>query len=224
MRKNLRVALILTATMAVSLLTSTKLPADTGSCGGSPLTLPFTDVMTNGFFCNIAEAYFSGLTNGTTPTTYSPSDSVPRDQMAAFVTRAQDSSLRRGSKRAALQQFWTTTPRYDASLGGLGTTAVGNVPTFAASDGEDVWVANNVTSTVSRVRGSDGKLLETWVGANNAYGVLAAMGRVFVIGAISLTNLYMINPSQPAGAALRTVSAGASSSPSCPRSTFAMSP
>src|SRR4249920_2545739 len=105
MRKNLRVALLLTATMAVSLLTSTKLPADTGSCGGSPLTLPFTDVMSNGFFCNIAEAYFSGLTNGTTPTTYSPSDSVPRDQMAAFVTRTQDSSLRRGSKRAALQQF-----------------------------------------------------------------------------------------------------------------------
>ncbi len=142
MRKKLRVALILTATMAVSLLTSTRLPADTGTCGGSPATLPFTDVMSNGFFCKIAEAFFSGLTNGTTPTTYSPSDSVPRDQMAAFITRTQDSSLRRGSKRAALQQFWTTTPRYDSSLGGLGTTPVGDSPELAASDGEDLWVAN----------------------------------------------------------------------------------
>jgi len=121
--------------------------------------------------------------------------------MAAFVTRTQDSSLRRGSKRAALQQFWTTTPRYDASLGGLGTTAVGgNATQLAASDGEDVWVASAASGTVARVRGSDGKLLETWTGANNAFGVLAAMGRGFVIGAISLTNLYMINPSQPAGA------------------------
>ena len=68
-------------------------------------TLPFTDVMGNIFFCQIAEAYFSGLTNGTTPTTYSPSDPVLRDQMAAFVTRTQDSALRRGSRRAALGQW-----------------------------------------------------------------------------------------------------------------------
>ncbi len=200
MRKKLRIALILTATIVVSLLTSTRLPADTGSCGGAPITLPFTDVMTNGFFCNIAEAFFSGLTNGTTPTTYSPSDSVPRDQMAAFITRTQDSSLRRGSKRAALQQFWTTTPRYDSSLGGLGTTVVGTSPLLAASDGEDVWVANNASGTVSRVRGSDGKLLETWTGAINAVGVLAAMGRVFVTGGTNPGKLYMIDPSQPAGA------------------------
>jgi hypothetical protein len=201
MRKKLRIALILTATIAVSLLTSTRLPADTGSCGGAPITLPFTDVMTNGFFCNIAEAFFSGLTNGTTPTTYSPSDSVTRDQMAAFITRTQDSSLRRGSKRAALQQFWTTTPRYNSSLGGLGTTAVGgNATQLAASDGEDVWVASVASGTVARVRGSDGKLLETWTGATNAVGVLTAMGRVFVTGSLNPGRLYMIDPSQPAGA------------------------
>jgi hypothetical protein len=156
--------------------------------------------MSSGFFCQIAEAFFSGLTNGTSPTGYSPADSVPREQMAAFITRTQDSSLRRGSKRAALQQFWTTTPRYDSSLGGFGTTLVGSGPQFAASDGADVWVANRSPGTVSRVRGSDGKLLETWTSATNADGVLVAMGRVFVTGDISPGRLYMIDPSQPAGA------------------------
>jgi hypothetical protein len=59
-------------------------------------TVPFTDVSSNIFFCQIAEAYFSGLTNGTTPTTYSPDDFVRRDQMAAFTTRTQDAALIRG--------------------------------------------------------------------------------------------------------------------------------
>jgi hypothetical protein len=212
MRKKLRVVLILTATMAVSLLTSTRLPADTGSCGGSPVTLPFTDVMTNSFFCEIAEAFFSGLTNGTTPTTYSPSGNVPRDQIAAFITRTQDSSLRRGSKRAALQQFWTTTPRYDSSLGGLGTTLEA-LPLLAASDGEDVWVANNGDATVSRVHGSDGNEIGRFVGATGAWGVLAAMGRVFVTGHLEQGKLYVVDTNPPLGRPVRVVAtlpAGAS--------------
>src|SRR5919201_785461 len=76
------------------------LRADVGTCGGSSVTLPFTDVAGNTFFCQIAEAYFSGLTNGTSATTYSPSNPVPREQMAAFVTRTLEQSLRRGSRRA----------------------------------------------------------------------------------------------------------------------------
>src|SRR4030095_1185605 len=80
--------------------------AETGTCGGSSITLPFTDVPSaNIFFCAIAEAYVSGLTNGTSPTTYSPSDSVSREQMSAFVTRTQDSALKRGNRRAALGQW-----------------------------------------------------------------------------------------------------------------------
>ncbi len=104
MKEKLRSAVILCLTIAVLLSTSSRLPADTGTCGGAMVTVPFTDVGGNFFFCQIAEAYFSGLTNGTSPTTYSPSDSVPREQMAAFVTRTQDSALRRGSRRAALNQ------------------------------------------------------------------------------------------------------------------------
>jgi hypothetical protein len=51
---------------------STRLQADTGTCGGVTITLPFNDVMASPFFCQIAAAYFSGLTNGTTATAYSP--------------------------------------------------------------------------------------------------------------------------------------------------------
>jgi hypothetical protein len=55
--------------------------------------------MDNPFFCQIAAAYFSGLTNGTSATIYSPGLNVTRDQMAAFITRTQDSALKRGSTR-----------------------------------------------------------------------------------------------------------------------------
>jgi hypothetical protein len=197
----LAVRAALLASLVIGLaLTSTRLHADTGTCGGVTTTLPFTDVMSSPFFCQIAEAFFSGLTNGTSPTTYSPSSPVPRDQMAAFITRTQDSSLRRGSRRAALDQFWTTTPRYSIAGGSLGTTTVGSSPLLVKSDGVDLWVANTGTGTVSRVRASDGKLLDTWTGAMWAWGVLVAMGRVFVTGATDPGSLYMIDPTSPAGA------------------------
>jgi len=78
---------------------STRLEADTGTCGGATITLPFTDVAaSNIFFCSIAEAFFSGLTNGTSATTYSPDDPVSRQQMAAFTTRTLDQSLKRGQR------------------------------------------------------------------------------------------------------------------------------
>src|SRR5258708_2164647 len=87
---------------------SLRLQADTGTCVGASITLPFTDVSAGSvFFCSIAEAYFSALTNGTDATHFSPSANVPREQMAAFVTRTLDQSLKRGSRRAALKQFST---------------------------------------------------------------------------------------------------------------------
>src|SRR5206468_5793173 len=77
------------------------------------------------------------------------------------------------TRRAALDQFWTT---QNATV--LGLTTVGTGPGDVKSDGADVWVANFTSATVSRVRASDGKLLETWTGATNATGVIAAMGRI----------------------------------------------
>ena len=191
-------AIMLIAAMSVVIAGSTQLSADTGMCGGSSTTLPFTDVpAANIFFCSIAEAYFSGVTNGTTSTTYDPSANVPREQMAAFVSRAMDQSVKRAGKRAALGQFWTNSGGNNLAL-----TAVGINPLLVKSDGADLWVANNGASTVSRVRASDGKLLDTWTGADAAYGVLIALGKVFVTGRFFANQgrLYQIDPTQPSGA------------------------
>jgi hypothetical protein len=196
----IRASLLISLTVSATML-STRLQADTGTCGGASITLPFTDVPnTNVFFCSIAEAFFSGLTNGTTATTYSPGDPVPREQMAAFVTRTLDQSLKRGSRRAALKQFWTPT-----SADSLGLTTVGNSPVFIASDGADLWVSKPSSSTVARVRASDGKLLETWTGAGQPWGVLVAKGLIFVAGQNG--QLYQIDPTQPVGAVTTLTSA-----------------
>src|SRR5262249_10886094 len=196
--RNSRIRKIYRATLLVALIVSlavlsTRMRADTGTCGGQTTTVPFMDVMGSQFFCQIAEAFFSGLANGTSATTYNPSGNVTRDQMAAFITRTQDSALRRGSKRAALRQFWPTTPNYASASGGLGTPSVGSGPLAVESDGADLWVANINSNTVSRVRASDGKLLDTWTGATQANAVLVAMGRVFVTGNTIPGRLFLID-------------------------------
>lgn len=175
-------------------LVSNRLQADTGICGGATVTLPFTDVMGNVFYCQIAEAYFSGLTNGTSPTTYGPSQTVTREQMAAFLTRTLDQSVKRSSRRAALNQYWTTQATENLGLTDLGALTT---PEAVQSDGRDVWVAGS--DSVWRVRASDGKLLDTWTGATGAKGVLCAMGKVFVIGETMPGKLFQIDPTQPAG-------------------------
>src|SRR5215469_9130465 len=121
MNKKRRSLAILTQAALILVLASSRLKADVGTCGGVTTTVPFTDVMSSPFFCQIAEAFFSGLTNGTSATTYSPSANVTRDQMAAFITRTQDSALRRGSRRAALKQ-WATPPALPLS----GRTTIGS--------------------------------------------------------------------------------------------------
>jgi len=165
----------------------------------SSFGLPFTDLGTTGFCAQIAEAYYTGLSNGTSATTYSPSQNVPREQMAAFVTRTLDKSLSRGNRRSALQQFWNGTPRWDL---GFGLTTVGGQPLLLQSDGTDIWVPDFDDGTVYRVRAGDGSVVNHWTGATGAFAVLIAMGRIFVLGITSVatpSNLYMIDPSQAPG-------------------------
>jgi S-layer family protein len=190
------VVFILILVTATTRLQAQSLPEDMGTCGGASVTLPFTDVPAASiFFCSIASVYYSGLTGGTSATTYAPLANVTREQMAAFLSRTLTQSLRRGSRRAALEQLASPT-----SVPSTGTTTVGNSPNQVKSDGADLWVANSDSSTVSRVRASDGKLLETWTGADNAHLILIARGRVFVAGN-SQPKLYVIDPKAPAGAA-----------------------
>ena len=160
-----------------------------GLCG------PFTDV-TDATFCpSVLEIYFLGITTGTTPTTYDPTGSVTRLQMAVFLSREADRVLQRQGRRAALDQFWT--PQDDRAVK---TTDVGIGPAGVRSDGTDLWVANQFSNSVTRVSGRNGSVLGTWSGANQAYQVLVAAGRIFAAGLSSPGALYRIDPRQSPGA------------------------
>ena len=160
---------------------------------------PFTDV-TPAFCPFVSELYYLGITAGTSATTFSPDDPLTRGQAAVFVAKGLNQSLARSSRRAALGQWWTT---QDAQA--IGSTTVPDSPQLIAFDGADLWIAHAASgSTVaSRVRASDGKLLETWttMGNGGAVGVLVAMGRVFLTAQPGESQLLMIDPTQPPGAA-----------------------
>lgn len=160
------------------------------SCG------PFTDV--SPLYCPyVLEAYYAGISAGTSATTFSPDLPMSRAQSAVFTTKALNQALSRGSRRAALGQWWTTiAPPWDA---GLGTTIVGQNPGICAADGGDIWV--RLTDSVVRVRASDGKLLETWPAPSGGASLLVAMGRVFTTrhAPFAAEAIVMIDPSQAPG-------------------------
>ena len=177
------------AAVGLALLAGVSSSALLGVCG------PFTDVAADAFCPFVLEIFYLGITTGTTATTFDPASNVTRLQMAAFLSRTVDGVLKRGSRRAVLDQFWTT---QNGSV--LGVTTAGVELTLVRSDGADLWVGDDVQHSVHRVRGSDGKLLETWTGAVGATGLLVAAGRVFATSNTNSPGLYRIDPSQPAGA------------------------
>ena len=194
----LMLRLFMLLALVVSIVaTSTRLQAQTG-CSAS-LGLPFTDLgsMPSSFCQAVAEAYFSGLANGTSATTYGPDDNVTRAQMSAFTTRTMDQSLKRGSRRAALNQWWSPG---SMSVLELSSTPTGPGPRGVACDGSDIWVVTSVpdNGTLMRVRSSDGKVLQVVANDDFGYGSnpLVAMGRVFVAGFKSCytAELQMVDP------------------------------
>jgi hypothetical protein len=116
-----------------------------GTCG------PFTDFTDAGFCPFVLEIFYLGITTGTTPTTYDPAANVTRLQMAAFLSRGVDGVLKRGSRRAALNRFWTT--EANTSLA-MTTIAPGTFLEGVVSDGEDVWVAQGGIVTAATARSS----------------------------------------------------------------------
>jgi hypothetical protein len=159
---------------------------------------PFTDVSPS--ICPyVLEMYYLGITAGTSPTTFSPNNPVTRGQAAVFVSKGVNQAIARSSRRAALGQWWQ--PSYFAWLQGLAVTPLPDFLGPVVCDGADVWVGG--TTSIFRVRASDGKLLDTWT-AGRATSIVAAMGRIFVAGDSIVPGagaLYMIDPSGPAGAA-----------------------
>lgn len=158
---------------------------------------PFTDV--SPALCPfVSELYYLGITAGTSATTFSPDDPLTRGQGAVFVAKGLNQSLARSSRRAALGQWWTTTPHYDL---GLGLTYVPLNPSGGvACDGADIWAASTNefgAGAVTRIRASDGRSLDTW-NVPYADAVLVAMGRIFVGSNLNSSgSLLMIDPTQP---------------------------
>jgi hypothetical protein len=164
-------------------------------CGGTTYPFPYTDVSAVGApFCpGIMEAYVTGVSKGTTPTTFSPDETVTRVQMTTFLQRSLDQGLARTSRRAALNQWWTS-----QTTNAMQSISVGGPVAFCAADGEDIWTP--VASQVLQIQANTGKLLGTWTGATSSAGILVAAGKVFVAGGGSPGELYMIDPTQAPGA------------------------
>jgi YVTN family beta-propeller protein len=165
-------------------------------CGGQSYPFPYTDVSGVGApFCpGIMEAYVTGVSKGTTPTTFSPNETVTRLQMTTFLQRLLDQGLRRASKRAALNQWWT--PQTSTSIESI---FIGPEPVSCAADGENIWTPTYIGNSVIAVQASTGKVLGTWTGATSARAAVSAIGMVFVAGETSPGNLYMIDPTLPPG-------------------------
>jgi DNA-binding beta-propeller fold protein YncE len=169
-------------------------PAQATLCGGVAYPFPYMDVSGVGApFCpGIMEAYVTGVSKGTTGTTFSPNDNVSRLQMTTFLQRSLDQGLTRANRRAALNRW--SIPKFP---GLMQTIAVGGSPFACAADGEDIWTSTN--GQVIQVPANTGKVLGTWTGAIASSGVLAAAGKVFVTGDTSPGSLYVIDPTQPPG-------------------------
>jgi hypothetical protein len=162
-------------------------------CGGVDYPFPYTDVSGVGAaFCpGIMEAYVTGLSRGTTPTTFSPNESVPRLQMTTFLQRALDQGVARAGRRGALDQWWA--PQI---AGSTQMIALGPVNSCIA-DGESIWVTTDMTKEfLSRVEASTGALVTTFLDAAEplqvSVGVRVAAGRVFVARSTSPGTLYSI--------------------------------
>jgi hypothetical protein len=163
---------------------------------GSPSVIypfPYTDVGSVGTpFCpGIMEAYVTGVTKGTTPTTFSPNETVTRVQMTTFLQRSLDQGLTRASRRAGINQ-WSTPQNTNA----MQTISPGGSPFSCASDGENVWTSTE--TGVVQVQASTGKVLGTWTGATASFGEVVAAGMVFVLDNAS-PQLYVIDPTMPPG-------------------------
>ncbi len=164
-------------------------------CGGTDYPFPYSDVASvGGAFCpGIMEAYVTGISKGTTATTFSPNETVTRVQMTTFLQRSLDQGLARASRPAALNRW--AIPQNASAMQAI---SVGGIPWYCAADGNSIWIATQ--SQVLQVRASTGAVLGTWTGASQSYNVAVAAGQVFVTGETSPGTLYVIDPTQPPGA------------------------
>jgi YVTN family beta-propeller protein len=165
-------------------------------CGGTTYPFPYTDVSAVGAaFCpGIMEAYVTGVSKGTSPTAFSPDETVTRLQMTTFLQRSLDQGLTRASRRGALNQW--SVPKFRAMMQ---TITLPTTPLFCAADGENIWTMYG--NSVAQIRAATGFISGTWTGVTNGEAVLVTAGKVFVAGNTSPGSLYVIDPTKPPGTA-----------------------
>lgn len=166
----------------VGVTPSSTVRAQSGCAG-----VPFTDV--SDFCFEIRIAYYAGITAGTSPTTFSPSDPTTRETAVAFTAHALNAALYRSNPRSAVGFLW-------APLAGAGIATVGTSPTGMVSDGVDLWIVDGAAQKLFRVS-HNGALLGTWTGLSGASDVLAVPGHIIVSGASN--NIYVVDPSGTPG-------------------------
>lgn len=182
-------------------------------CGGETYPFPYTDVAAVGdAFCpGIMQAYALGVTRGTSPTTFTPSEPVSRVQMTTFLQRSVDQTLRRSNRRTALGQLWTTTVPGQLQLVSLPGTGPA---TFCKSDGERVWVTNG--PLYHRIQASTGTLLDSYdvssppdYHADNLGPILALNGSVLVADYVNgVARLASMHWESDAGGSAATIVSG----------------
>ncbi|HLK65418.1 MAG TPA: hypothetical protein VKU19_18395 [Bryobacteraceae bacterium] len=176
--------------VAILIWNPAEIHAQTASCG------PFTDVAATDPFCPfILQAFFSSVTQGTGPTTFSPNDLVPRNQMVTFFDRGMDLTLSRGAVRTAIGKTWAPT----STNGGIFSDA-GSPINDIVSDGINLWIALN-SGKILKVGAVDRRLLETWSMASGTPRKLGFFGGLLFI-ADNQGGLEVLNPATtPAGTA-----------------------
>ena len=177
-------------------------------CGSPPVIYPFpyTDVAGVGAaFCpGIMEAYVTGVSKGTTPTTFSPTETVTRVQMTTFLQRSLDQGLTRASRRTVLKQLWQDNYYPQAILSS-------GLPVFCAADGDTIWVASQ--GEVDQIQASSGKVLASWTGPTKSWPIAVIPGAIITADNSAPNGLYFIDPTAPPGpiSASYTLPGGASS-------------
>ena len=164
------------------------------ACGTGFYPFPFTDVAALGdAFCpGIMEAYVTGVTKGTTATTFSPNTTVDRTQMTTFLQRSMDQGLRRNNRRAALGQWWTSKTSVPSAV----TSLVGPGPaSFCKSDGERIWVGNGdrILSFLTSSGEKQGEMTLSFAGVNSAGGMVVARGKTYFTDPVTANMGFVVS-------------------------------
>jgi len=149
----------------------------------------FADVPSSSVFCPyILEAFVTGITQGTSPSTFAPDDVVSRDQAATLLARTMDQTLSRAAVRIAIAKPWNP----GSPAGGIATDVGGPVNDIIA-DATYLWIARG-DGKVLKLNAADRRLLETWTlssGSPQKLGMFA--GQMWILD--EQARLQTFNPS-----------------------------